>query len=246
MNIRNQQSIRVYNYTPNKVCFATRSGRGYRFAACEDGVPSVEYMPWEDIEWLNGKSGVFRTGLLRFSPEEEQEIFEALGCPDYRDAMFTEERIREILLNPTPENVETIIGITSSSVLERIRGRMHKLISVGGNVSAKIESVVNARASELRNGKLKSAMSVKRREESDNANNKAIEELQAQLKAMQEQLAAKPESVATPAVEPAPVVEEATAPKKAPAAKKKSTSKKTSTKRKTSSSSKKSTSSDKK
>lgn len=223
MNIRNQQSIRVYNYTHNKVCLETRTGRQYVFDPCADGVPQMEYMSWEDIEWLNGRSEIFRNGTLRFSPDDEQEIFEALGCPDYRGAMFTEERIHELLLNPTSENVETIIGLTSDSVLERIRGTMHKLISVGENVSAKMESVVNARASELRDGKLKSAMVVKKREQPESANDKVIEELQAQMKAMQEQLNAKSETSA------------ASAPNKAPAPK-----------RKPSSGSKKSTSSKKK
>lgn len=217
MNIRNQQSIRVYNYTQSMVCLETRTGRQYVFERAVDGVPSMDYMSWEDIEWLNGRGEIFRNGTLRFDPSNEQEIFEALGCPDYRDAMFTEERIHELLLNPTSENVETIIGLTSDSVLERIRGTMHQLISVGENVSAKMESVVNARASELRDGKLKSAMVVRKREQPETANDKVIEELQAQVKAMQEQLNAKSEPSA------APVPKKAPAPKRKPSSGSKST-----------------------
>lgn len=225
MNIRNQQLIRVYNYTPNKVCLSTRVGKEISFAPCHDGIPVMEYMSWDEIEWLNSRGEIFRSGVLRFSPEDEQEIFEALGNPDYRGAMFTEERIRELLLNPTSDNVETIIAVNSASTIERIRGEMHKLISVGENVSAKMESVVNARASEIRDGKLKTAMSVRKREVPSDSGSKAIEELQAQIKAMQAQLDAG--AIKTSATPEAAPKQRASAPaKRKPASGSKSPSKK--------------------
>ena len=220
MNIKTQQRIRVYNYTRNKVCLNTVAGKEYVFEPFDGENPVMEYMTWDEIEWLNNRGEIFRSGTLRFNPDDEAEIFEALGCPDYRDAMFTEERIQELLTNPTSENVATIIGITSAATIERVRGTMYKLLSVGGNVSAKVEDVVNARAVELRDGKIKSSMSIRKHEAPapDTGAQAAIAELQAQLKAMQEQLNAKSEPA--PKAEPKKTVP---TPKRKPASGSKST-----------------------
>lgn len=227
MNIRNQQHIRVFNYSPNRVCFNSRNGREYNLDPCRDGVPSMEYLSWEDIEWLNSKGNIFRSGVLRVDPALEDEIFEALGDPRWKDAMFSEERIRELILNPTPENIEVIIGITSASTIERIRGAMHVLLMSGANVSSKTESTINARASEIRDGKYKSALVVKKHDEpKKDESAQTIEDLKQQIQALTAMFEAQAAQAAQPvAVKPEPKPVPKPTPKKPSSSKPKTTKK---------------------
>lgn len=159
--IQDKQYIKVYNYSPTKICVSTRT-KNLTFEPCNDGVPSMEYLSFEDIEYLNGKSGVFRRGELRFSEDEEAAIFDALRCPDWQNTIISETDIDNMILHPTDDTVEKIVGITDVSTIDRIRGKVVFYINNGRDVSVKLADVVSRRANEIYRGKMKSEILTKK------------------------------------------------------------------------------------
>jgi len=178
------------NYSPCKPAIETRT-RSVLFEPAKDGVATIEHFSFQDIEYINSRCGVFRKGELRFEEDEESEIFEALKCPNWRDTLLSEDDINDLVINSNKENAEKIISIKDSSTIERIRGRMGYLINEHADISTKIQNIINDRAKEIRNGQLNSNIiigSISKVNSNSSAENDALRDELAQLKAMVELL----------------------------------------------------------
>jgi hypothetical protein len=83
MNLLNGK-IRVYNYEKSPVGFPSNVIKnGVFIKGREDNEEyTMARVLWEDVEEENTNSDLFRTGVLRFNPEEEDEIYKKLGIDD--------------------------------------------------------------------------------------------------------------------------------------------------------------------
>ena len=82
--------------------------------------------------------------------------------------ILTDEEIRDIILNPTPEGVKKIIAITNPAMFERVRGIFIQLKNTNMyDISMRIATVINERYKELYRGQRNSAIKVS----IDNTNN---------------------------------------------------------------------------
>lgn len=159
--ITNEIHIKVYNYTQAKVCVTGRL-RGYVFEPANGTIPSMHLLSFEDIEFINSRSSIFRTGGLRFDPAKEEEIFEALAYYNWRDTVLSEADIEDIIFNPTEENQMKVINLKDISTMERIRGKLvYHLNQDSDSISTKNANLIKARWKELRNNKLNSALIVR-------------------------------------------------------------------------------------
>lgn len=160
MKIQEKIHIKVFNYTDTKICVESRV-RGYTFEPMSDGVPTVEIMSFDEIEYINGKGEIFRSGALRFDESEQEEIFEALRYPDWKKTVITEEDIDDIIFNPTPENQKRVIELKNISTMERIRSRLVKYTNLKRDgISFRIAELINGRFSEMQKGINKSSLVV--------------------------------------------------------------------------------------
>lgn len=187
-DIRKKNHIKVMNFSTSQVC-ATGRLRGYLFPSCRDGMPSFEYMDFDDVEYINSKSPVFRNGDLQFEAEEREEIFEALKYPKWRDTYLDEDMIEDILRNPTLDNLKRVAGITSPCTIERVRA---KLISAVNNnadgVSTRSANVINQRFRELQNGKARSSILLEEPVPVKSVTSSEVAELRAQNDRLQAQI----------------------------------------------------------
>lgn len=144
--------IKVFNYTNSKICVES-ANRGYVFDPIKDSVPSLEVMSFDEIEYINSKGEIFRSGALRFEESQEEEIFEALRYPQWRDTLISEDDIDDIIFNPTIENQKRLISIKNTGTIERIRAKLvyYNNLEKDG-VSHKITNMINERFDELRRG----------------------------------------------------------------------------------------------
>jgi hypothetical protein len=157
--------IFIYNENAGAVHIRTMANpEGYRVPECtEDGEPSQTPLTLADIR-MNIQSGVFRDGLLRIDPELEDEVLKKLGVYQKNENFLSEEDIKQIILEPTSENLQKIINITSPIIIEKVRYVLLNLIESDEIVSLKAVELVDMRYKELYRGKRKSDLVIKVKE----------------------------------------------------------------------------------
>lgn len=185
-NIKNRNNINVYNYGASKTCLTTNV-RGYEFAGATDGVPSMFPMSFTEIEYANSKNPeLFVTGTLTFNENERDEIYNALGHPNWKEKFWSEEDIENALLYPTIAKMNRILAVQDIQTIERIRGSLINLNYNG--IRKPIENVsvlVNARFREILIGKKRTEIVAKLPAKEED---KEKEQLKADKAALEERL----------------------------------------------------------
>lgn len=155
--------IDVLNCDDNIVVVPGPNNKSYLFKPGSIEEPFIYPIPPEDVQFINSNCNVFKTGLLRFRKNEQDEIYAELGIKDF-NAMFYIEDIDKLILNPSVENLNKIISITDSGLFERIRGRYYWLANRGESVEVRVGQVIDQRYTEIRDGKKKTAIMVNPKE----------------------------------------------------------------------------------
>lgn len=196
MSIKENVSIPVLNYNESNVCIPTNIST-HILPPAVDGVPSVDYLSFAEINYVNGISDCFRTGMVQFEDKDKEEIYSALHFSDWKN-IITNAEIKDILLNPTIEGLQKIIGVTNKSVFDRIRTIFVGLKENPDNdISNRVIKIMETRENEFKRGIYKSQIILKPKDASEKAISKdeidAIKEQNAmlmnQLAEMQKMLA---------------------------------------------------------
>ena len=170
--------------------------RGYEFDGASNGVPYMIPISFTDIEFANSNNpDLFASGLLMFEEVDRDEVFNALGFSDWRDRVWTEESIENAILYPTKAKMNRILAVRDILTIERIRGKMTYLINT--STRRPIDTViflVNSRWQEILRGIKATKLEVRLPEEVEDKEKvelKALnEQMQEQMRIMQEQIAA--------------------------------------------------------
>ena len=238
--MKNNKVVKVFNRNTFAV-FAKGINRGYKFEAAQGGRAASIPLAWEDIEYINDNTELFREGYLSFSDTESAELHKELGNFNIEKTAYTPERIRDAILNPTYDKMKAIIDITSMGMIERFRGDLIYLRESGDQpVSSNVERIIEERYREIYNGKYRSAITLKQGGgNSDDAVDAKTAELEAKIARLEAMMTGKTvQSEETdflsapseqPVVSEAPAQEPKATKKTAP---KKTTPKKTSTAKK--------------
>lgn len=157
-SVMEKKFIDVLNCDDNVVTISSLNGKGYTFEPGSVEEPCVIPIPPEEIMYMNSTGSAFKNGVLRFRPEEQNEIFKAIGIKG-DDVLFIED-IDDAILNPTVENLQRMIDIKDSAQFERIRGRFYRMTNAGEDLSTKVKRLIDERYKELRAGKRNSELSV--------------------------------------------------------------------------------------
>ncbi len=184
--------ISVYNYNENCVCVSIAPGKSIMFEASNYGEPTVIPLPMNEIMFINN-GYAFKTGLLEFPKEIEDEMYQSLRID--KSKVLKLKEIREILLSPTKEGLIKIVSIDSSANFDRVRSQFQKLKNEGHKLTLDVADIVNRRSKELLRGKSKSDIQIG--DPDVPIENKRVSELEKQLeemKAMMTQMMAMQES----------------------------------------------------
>ena len=232
--MKNNKVVKVFNRNTFAV-FAKGINRGYKFEAAQGGRAASIPLAWEDIEYINDNTELFREGYLSFSDTESAELHKELGNFNIEKTAYTPERIRDAILNPTYDKMKAIIDITSMGMIERFRGDLIYLRESGDQpVSSNVERIIEERYREIYNGKYRSAINLKQNgNNSDNAVDAKTAELEAKIARLEAMMTGKTvqseETDIPSAPSEQPVVAEV--PAQEPKATKKTTPKKTTPKK---------------
>lgn len=186
--ITQAEKINVFNYNENKVSVMVSPTESFTFEPSVDGeIPSVIPMTFEQIRYANNYN-TFRGGFLFFEDSKAKEIYEELGINNW-ESILNNKEIRDILLNPSYEGLKKIIEIKDSAVFERVRAVFHKLKAEGTNdISVRVQQIISTRYKELQNKKVTTSIVIEKKDITQPVQNKEVESLKAENKAMQEQL----------------------------------------------------------
>ena len=121
--------------------------------------------------YMNSTCSAFKNGVLRFRPEEQNEIFKAIGIKG-DDVLFIED-IDNAILNPTVENL-----------------RFYRMTNAGEDLSTKVKRLIDERYKELRAGKRNSELSVVPATKSADNVQAELETAKNQMAEMQKQMQA--------------------------------------------------------
>lgn len=181
--------ITVLNYNEFYVISPT-STRTYTFEPSTEGVPTLDALPFSDIEFINSHSNAFRTGLLFFKEDQQEEVYKELKIFDWKD-ILTNEEIKSILLNPTIEGLQQIIDITDDVTFERVRGLLVNIKNSNSyDLSNRVINVIEARHKEIQRRIMKSQIVLQIKDvKTDKINSEEVDSLKVQLAQMQTMMA---------------------------------------------------------
>ena len=179
-NLEKLKHISVLNYNDNYVCVNAAPGRSMRLEPASNGEPSMTPLTLDEIKYINNSSA-FKTGVLEFPEEIEDEIYDELRIDKSKVLKLNE--LRNILINPTKEGLTKIVSITSLSNFDRVRGQFQKLKYDGYKLTIDVADIIEKRTKELFNNQIKSDIQIGDAE-LPNKSDKRVDELERQLAEM--------------------------------------------------------------
>lgn len=197
MSIKENVSIPIFNYNESNICIPTNVST-HILPPAIDGVPSVDYLSFAEINYINGISDCFRTGLVRFDDNDKEEIYKALNIGNWED-ILTNNEIREILLNPTIEGLQKIIDITNVSIFDRIKTIFVSLKeNTDNDISNRAIKIMETREQEFKRGIYKSQIVLKPKDVPEKTvSNDEINAIKEQNTMLMEQLAEMQKMIAS-------------------------------------------------
>ena len=153
MAIKDMKTINLLNYNENVVTVSTRHDSYAIEPAIDSKTPTVFPLTIDEIIHINGNSVAFKNGILRFPKDIEQEVYEnLLNIHNWRD-LLTIEEIEDIILSPTVEKLNKLVGIKDSGIFDMVRGVFTRLKNTPDkDISLRVQDIIKARSEELRRG----------------------------------------------------------------------------------------------
>ena len=144
--------IRVYNYSSSPIILHGMN-RDYTVEGRVNEHPMIEDIPEDEVNYINGKSNVFRTGMLRFDDNDVDSMMEQLREIKWKETLMTEENIEDAILHPTTEKLRRIVACNDRATIERYRAALVRIQNDGVyGVSTIADSVIRKRFTEITNG----------------------------------------------------------------------------------------------
>lgn len=197
MSIKENVSIPVLNYNESNVCIPTNIST-HILPPAVDGIPSVDYLSFAEINYVNGISDCFRTGMVRFDDNDKEEVYSALNIANWEN-ILTNDEIRDILLNPTIDGLQRIIDVTNRSIFDRIRTIFVSLKeNTDNDISNRVIKIMETREQEFKRGVYKTQIVLKPKDIPEKSvSNDEINAIKEQNAMLMEQLAEMQKMIAS-------------------------------------------------
>lgn len=189
MSIKDMKTINLLNYNENIVVVSTKHDSYAIEPAINNETPTILPLTLDEILYVNGNSAAFKSGILRFPEEIEQEMYEDyLRIPSWKD-LLTPKDMEEIILHPTMDGLTKLINVKDIGTFDRIRGVFTRLKNTTNNdISLRVESIIKARSDELRKGIRNTQIIVKAKDAVSTVSSNEVNVLKEQNASLQEQM----------------------------------------------------------
>lgn len=169
--------ISVLNYNENCVSINVAPNKSMILEAASGEIPTLTPLTLDEIRYANN-SNAFKTGVLEFPEELEDEIYNELRID--KDKVLKLKDIRDILCHPTKEGLIKILSLNSLSDFDRVRGQFYKLKADGYKLTLDIADIIQRRTKELFNNQVKTNIIIDDADVAD-PSNKRVSELEKEL-----------------------------------------------------------------
>ena len=177
--------ISVLNYNENCVSINVAPNKSMILEAASGEIPTLTPLTLDEIRYANN-SNAFKTGVLEFPEELEDEIYNELRID--KDKVLKLKDIREILCHPTKEGLIKILSLNSLSDFDRVRGQFYTLKADGYKLTLDIADIIQRRTKELFNNQIKTNIIIDDADVVD-PSNKRVSELEKELAEMKSLMA---------------------------------------------------------
>lgn len=190
MAIKDMKTINLLNYNENIVVVSTKHDSYAIEPATNSEDPTILPLTLDEILYVNGNSAAFKSGILRFPEDIEQEMYEDyLRIPNWKN-LLTPKDMEEIILHPTMDGLTKLINVKDVGTFDRIRGVFTRLKNTTDNdISLRVENIIKARGDELRRGIRNTQIIIKAKDTVSAVSTEEVDTLKEQNAAMQEQMA---------------------------------------------------------
>lgn len=188
MKIDANTPVKVYNHGVSDIGMRGQLREYYLNGS--RGIPTVLTMPFSEVEYINSRSPVFRTGALQFDPEQRDDVYAALYLDNWQNAVLFDEEIERIIRENDMDAAQKFVDVTDIFTIQRIRGHMMGLVNDDSiDVSQRMIKLIDTRYDEINNGVRHSKIDISK----EKARAKATEDprisiLQDQIAALQKQI----------------------------------------------------------
>ena len=176
----------------------------------------MDYISFNELNYVNSQSNAIRTGLIMFVDDQKKDIYEALNIGNWQ-SILTNEAIKDIILNPTLDGLNTLIAAKEIGVFNRVRCILTALLNSGEyDISNRVIDIIDKRGAEFRRGELVSRIQLKKKDVPEKIEQEDVADLKAQIAQLQAMVAqmAQAQQPAKEEVKPATTAAKKTRAKK--------------------------------
>ena len=188
--IKDMKTINLLNYNENIVVVSTKHDSYAIEPAINSKTPTILPLNLDEILYVNGNSAAFKSGILRFQEDIEQEMYEDyLKIPNWKD-LLTICEMEDIILNPTMDKLLRLVNIKDTITFDRLRGVFTRLKNAtNSDISMRVENIINARSDELRRGIRNTEIVIKPKDAISMVQTDEVSALKEQNNVLQKQMA---------------------------------------------------------
>lgn len=146
-----EKTYNILNYTTSPVALIIGRNDSILIEAGSDDEPTIYPLTEAEILYANNTTDAFKSGILRFEPEYEEELYDLCRIRNWKEIM-TNKQIEDIFVNFNREKFISIFSITNPSYFNRIYGIFIGLRNAGLSVPKNVEQAMAIRYKELANG----------------------------------------------------------------------------------------------
>ena len=146
-----EKTYNVLNYTTSPVALIIGRNDSILIEAGSDDEPTIYPLTEAEILYANNTTDAFKSGILRFEPEYEEELYDLCRIRNWKEIM-TNKQIEDIFVNFNREKFISLFSITNPSYFNRIYGIFIGLRNAGLSVPKNVEQAMAIRYKELANG----------------------------------------------------------------------------------------------
>lgn len=145
------KTYNVLNYTTSPVSIIINRHDSILIEKGSDDSPTIYPLTESEILYANNTTNAFKSGILRFEPEYEEQLYDLCRIRNWKEIM-TNKEIENIFINFKLDTFKELIKITDASYFNRIYGVFIGLRNAGLSIPKNVEQAMSLRYKELANG----------------------------------------------------------------------------------------------
>lgn len=145
------KTYNVLNYTTSPVSIIINRHDSILIEKGSDDAPTIYPLTESEILYANNTTNAFKSGILRFEPEYEEQLYDLCRIRNWKEIM-TNKEIEDIFMHFKLDKFKELIKITDASYFNRIYGVFIGLRNAGLSIPKNVEQAMSLRYKELANG----------------------------------------------------------------------------------------------